>query len=109
MLYFSQARDVRRLREWAGREPERAAEVELRAQQIASQAIAQAYESMALRQSEADAAADIAQEQGVEVAAPVVAADVAEQAAGEQPAEAGEAVHGETQAYDVLAEDAGEE
>lgn len=44
MLYFSQARDVRRLREWAGREPERAAEVELRAQQIAAQAIAQAYE-----------------------------------------------------------------
>ena len=25
-LYFSQARDVRRLREWAGRAPERAAE-----------------------------------------------------------------------------------
>lgn len=47
MLYFSQARDVRRLREWAGREPERAAEVELRAQQIASQAIAQVYDTMA--------------------------------------------------------------
>lgn len=68
MLYFSQARDVRRLREWAGREPERAGEVELRAQQIASQAIAQAYESMALRQSEAAAAAGIAEEQGVAVA-----------------------------------------
>jgi hypothetical protein len=27
-LYFSQARDVRRLREWAGRAPERAAEIE---------------------------------------------------------------------------------
>ncbi|MBI4897776.1 MAG: LytR C-terminal domain-containing protein [Actinobacteria bacterium] len=73
MLYFSQARDVRRLREWAGREPERAAEVELRAAQIASQAIAQAYESMALRQSEADAAAEIAREQGVEVDDLVVA------------------------------------
>ena len=73
MLYFSQARDVRRLREWAGREPERAAEVELRAAQIASQAIAQAYESMAMRQSEAAAAAQIAQEQGVEVSgAPLV-------------------------------------
>ena len=59
MLYFSQARDVRRLREWAGREPERAGEVELRAQQIASQAIAQAYESMAYRQEEASAAAGI--------------------------------------------------
>lgn len=75
MLYFSQARDVRRLREWAGREPERAAEVELRAAQIASQAIAQAYESMALRQSEADAAAEIAREQGVEVEDLVIAAE----------------------------------
>jgi hypothetical protein len=34
-LYFSQARDVRRLREWAGRAPERAAEEEAR---IAAQA-----------------------------------------------------------------------
>lgn len=70
MLYFSQARDVRRLREWAGREPERAGEVELRAQQIASQAIAQAYESMAYRQEEASAAAGIAQEAGIEAAPP---------------------------------------
>ena len=31
LLYFSQARDVRRLREWAGRAPERAAELESRA------------------------------------------------------------------------------
>jgi len=30
LLYFSQARDVRRLREWAGRAPERAAELEQR-------------------------------------------------------------------------------
>lgn len=30
LLYFSQARDVRRLREWAGRAPERAAELENR-------------------------------------------------------------------------------
>src|SRR5256885_7480951 len=28
LLYFSQARDVRRLREWAGRAPERAADME---------------------------------------------------------------------------------
>ncbi|MFL5780623.1 MAG: hypothetical protein ACJ760_04850, partial [Thermoleophilaceae bacterium] len=28
VLYFSQARDVRRLREWAGRAPERAAELQ---------------------------------------------------------------------------------
>ncbi|HET8672760.1 MAG TPA: LytR C-terminal domain-containing protein [Thermoleophilaceae bacterium] len=37
-LYFSQARDVKRLREWAGRAPERAAEQEAR---IAAQAQAQ--------------------------------------------------------------------
>ncbi len=46
MLYFSQARDVRRLREWAGRAPERDAEVEQLAQQIASQAIADTYAAM---------------------------------------------------------------
>lgn len=81
MLYFSQARDVRRLREWAGREPERATEVELRAQQIASQAIAQAYQSMQLRQSEADAAAGIAEEQGVDVSTPLVAESTSDQQA----------------------------
>lgn len=46
MLYFSQARDVRRLREWAGRAPERDAEVEQLAQQIAAQAIADTYAAM---------------------------------------------------------------
>src|SRR5580765_8250358 len=30
MLYFAQAREVKRLREWAGRAPERAAEIEAR-------------------------------------------------------------------------------
>jgi hypothetical protein len=34
LLYFSQAREVRRLREWAGREPERASEL---AQRVASE------------------------------------------------------------------------
>src|SRR6266540_3043095 len=33
LLYFSQARDVRRLREWAGRAPERAVEMEQTATQ----------------------------------------------------------------------------
>ena len=32
LLYFSQARDVRRLRDWAGRAPERAADIEQAAQ-----------------------------------------------------------------------------
>jgi LytR cell envelope-related transcriptional attenuator len=36
-LYFSQARDVRRLREWAGRAPERAAEQEARIQAATAQ------------------------------------------------------------------------
>jgi hypothetical protein len=30
LLYFAQAREVKRLRDWAGRAPERAAEVEAR-------------------------------------------------------------------------------
>lgn len=106
MLYFSQARDVRRLREWAGREPERAGEIELRAQQIASQAIAQAYESMAYRQSEASAAAGIAQDAGVEVEAPPV---IARQPVDAEPVAAdADAEHDPqaTQAHDVLADEA---
>jgi hypothetical protein len=102
MLYFSQARDVRRLREWAGREPERAGEIELRAQQIASQAIAQAYESMALRQSEASAAASLAQDAGVDVSsAPLVAADAGETEVAEAPLVQHDPQ--ETQAHDVVA------
>src|SRR3954449_4831609 len=31
LLYFAQARELRRLRDWAGRSPERAAEIEARA------------------------------------------------------------------------------
>ncbi|MFT4049195.1 MAG: LytR C-terminal domain-containing protein [Solirubrobacterales bacterium] len=105
MLYFSQARDVKRLREWAGREPERAAEVELRAQQIASQAIAQAYESMAYRQSEAQAAAGIAEDAGTTPSPAIVAES-------EPPAEAPavpEHDPGATQAHDVIGEEFGGE
>jgi hypothetical protein len=50
-LYFSQARDVKRLREWAGRAPERAAEEEAR---IAAQA--QAAQEQAQQQRAAAAA-----------------------------------------------------
>jgi hypothetical protein len=50
-LYFSQARDVKRLREWAGRAPERAAEEEAR---IAAQA--QAAQAEAAQQRAAAAA-----------------------------------------------------
>lgn len=108
MLYFSQARDVRRLREWAGREPERAGEIELRAQQIASQAIAQAYESMAMRQSEASAAAGIAQDAGHEISsAPLVAADAGQTEVAEAPLVQTDSQ--ETQAHDVVAHEFGEE
>ncbi|HEY7077659.1 MAG TPA: LytR C-terminal domain-containing protein [Solirubrobacteraceae bacterium] len=48
LLYFSQAREVKRLREWAGRAPERAAEIE-------AQAVANA--EAALREREAEVAA----------------------------------------------------
>ncbi len=61
-LYFSQARDVKRLREWAGRAPERAAEEE---QRIAAQA--QAAQTQAQQQRAAAAAAG-----GAAVAAPAV-------------------------------------
>src|SRR5438094_2435754 len=38
-LYFSQARDLRRLREWAGRAPERAAEAAERGQPVTGAAV----------------------------------------------------------------------
>ena len=61
-LYFSQARDVKRLREWAGRAPERAAEEEAR---IAAQA--QAAQTQTQQQRAAAASAG-----GATVAAPAV-------------------------------------
>src|SRR4051794_20541581 len=39
LLYFAQAREVKRLREWAGRAPERAAEIEAMAVQHAEEAL----------------------------------------------------------------------
>src|SRR4051812_40622230 len=38
LLYYSQAREVKRLRDWAGRAPERAAELEAQALQAADRA-----------------------------------------------------------------------
>lgn len=107
MLYFSQARDVKRLREWAGREPERASEVELRAQQIASQAIAQAYESMAYRQSEAQAAAGIAEDAGV--SPPPATVPAPEDVPVATAPEAAEQDPQATQAHDVLSEEFADE
>jgi hypothetical protein len=41
LLYFAQAREVKRLREWAGRAPERDAELQQRVQNAAAQRAAQ--------------------------------------------------------------------
>jgi hypothetical protein len=56
-LYFSQARDVKRLREWAGRAPERAAEEEAR---IAAQAQAAQQQQRAAAAASGAAAATVA-------------------------------------------------
>ena len=71
-LYFSQARDVKRLREWAGRAPERAAQIEAEAQ------------------ARAQASRVVAQPQAKPAAAPAVpGAKPAEAAAAQaKPAEA---------------------
>src|SRR3954451_11108415 len=47
LLYFAQAREVKRLREWAGRAPERAAELEARAVAAAEQRLAGGGETAA--------------------------------------------------------------
>src|SRR3954451_23226799 len=64
LLYFAQAREVKRLREWAGRAPERAREVEERALAVAEEA----------RRHPAPAAAPAAQPQAQPVAASTTAA-----------------------------------
>jgi hypothetical protein len=62
LLYFSQAREVRRLREWAGREPERAAELAQRVQtdpqrRIVAQPLAPATPAARQQQQQATATA----------------------------------------------------
>src|SRR4051794_33395356 len=54
LLYFSQARELRRLREWAGRAPERAAEMEAR---VVAQAGAGRVRAEPARRTAAPAAA----------------------------------------------------
>jgi len=79
-LYFSQARDVRRLREWAGRAPERAAEEEERLQ-AAARAAAAAAETRAA--AGAQPAADTAEEPATAARTPAGAAAAAGAAGGE--------------------------
>src|SRR5215213_2425854 len=64
LLYFAQAREVKRLREWAGRAPERARELEERALAVAEEA----------RRRSAPAAAPAAQPRAQPVAASTIAA-----------------------------------
>src|SRR5688572_3206926 len=86
LLYFSQARELKRLREWAGRAPERARELEQRV-------VAQATATVARRAPAAPAATGT-------IAAPRRLAEMpvppaAQTAAGAQATELAEAVEGE--------------
>jgi hypothetical protein len=76
MLYFAQARELKRLRDWAGRAPERAAELEARVQAEASKRVV--AEPIQPRPAQAGVAAT-----------PAAAATPAGQAAAAAPAAAG--------------------
>ncbi len=81
LLYFAQAREVKRLREWAGRAPERAAELE---QRVSAEAARRAQVVPA--PTPAPAAAAAAPANGAPAAGPAEAAAAAAAVAG--PAEA---------------------
>lgn len=59
LLYFSQAREVKRLREWAGRAPERAAESEQRSVELAQQRVASTPQQPVTRPPAATAGAGV--------------------------------------------------
>src|SRR3954469_23950205 len=75
LLYFAQAREVKRLREWAGRAPERAAELEARAVAAADERRAAGSEDVAVPAA-ATAAAAVAAGNGAGAAAPPEVAPV---------------------------------
>src|SRR4051812_2902838 len=80
LLYFAQAREVKRLREWAGRAPERAAELEARAIAAAEEKLAvpePAEQPAAAVAPVPAAAAASAAASGNGAAAPVAAPEVA--------------------------------
>src|SRR4051794_28953039 len=60
LLYFAQAREVKRLREWAGRAPERAAELEARAVAAAEERRAAEGEGVAVPEPAAPPPAPVA-------------------------------------------------
>src|SRR6187455_1724964 len=76
LLYFAQAREVKRLREWAGRAPERAAEIEAMAVQHAEEALRSA------EQEEEQPAAPVPANGAVELKPAEVAALAFARAAG---------------------------
>jgi hypothetical protein len=78
-LYFSQARDVKRLREWAGRAPERAAEIEAGGRAAAAVPVAARPQPQVQAQTAEEAA---------EGTAPPAAAPAAAAATGAAPATA---------------------
>src|SRR3954467_6214743 len=91
LLYFGQAREVKRLREWAGRAPERAAELEARvaadaARRVQAQPIRPA--APATPAAQAAAAAKPSNGTGEATAVPVPAAEPATAAAAAHAAEA---------------------
>ncbi len=101
MLYFSQARDVRRLREWAGRAPERDAEVEQLAQQLASQAIADMWAAMPeqeIAQPPEAATVEPPPPEGEEVAAAAIVEEGATEWSPDQSAEGLEGAESEAAA-----------
>src|SRR4051794_25343479 len=76
LLYFAQAREVKRLREWAGRAPERAAELEARAVAAADERRAAGSDDVVPAPATATAAAAVAAGNGTGVAAPPEVAPV---------------------------------
>jgi hypothetical protein len=103
LLYFAQARELKRLREWAGRAPERAAELEARVQaeaqkRVAAQPVAQPQPAQQPRPAAAPATPAAQAQQagagaaaGTAGAAGVAAATAAGAAAKAAPAQAGAA------------------
>src|SRR3954454_13631781 len=76
LLYFAQAREVKRLREWAGRAPERAAELEARAIAAADERRAAGSDDVVPARAAATAAAAVAAGNGAGVSAPPEVAPV---------------------------------
>src|SRR5690349_1703104 len=96
ILYFAQARELRRLRDWAGRAPERAQEVEARA--IAQAEAARRVQPQARRAPAPATAGGAATAAGAAGAAAGGAAAAPAAAQGEQATQVVEPAEGDAQA-----------